>query len=53
MSEKIRTSIMVNKEDFERFKKIAKYNDSDTSKEIRKFIKRYISKNADLTLKLD
>jgi rubrerythrin len=53
MSDKIRTSILVEKDAWERFKKIAKYNDSDSSKEIRKMMKKYISDNADLTLKMD
>ena len=44
--------VNVNKADYARFKKIAKFNDSDTNKEIRKFIKEYLSKNADLALKI-
>ncbi len=35
---------------WERFKKVAKANDSDASKELRKFIKRYLAKNAQLEI---
>lgn len=32
-------------DDWEEFKKLAKQNNSDTNKELRKFIKEYIEKN--------
>ena len=34
------------------FKKIAKLNQSDTNKEIRKFIDRYLSENKQLVMKI-
>ena len=38
---------------YERFKKVAKANDSTAVQEIRKFVKKYLSENAQLALKLD
>ncbi len=35
---------------WDRFKRVAKMNDSDASKEMRKFIKRYLAKNAQLEI---
>lgn len=43
-----RLGIIVNKNEWEIFKKIAKAKESDSSKEIRKFIKRYIEENQEL-----
>ena len=40
-----RLGIIVNKKIWCEFKKIAKSKDSDSSKEIRKFIKKYIEEN--------
>jgi len=36
---------------WDRFRKVAKLNDSDASKEIRKLIKKYLSENTQLLLK--
>jgi len=47
---KIRVGVSVDPVDWERFLKIAKANESDGSKEIRKFIKRYIAENAQLLI---
>ena len=40
-----RATIRVNENDWELFKKLCKANESDASKEIRKFIKAYITQN--------
>ncbi len=45
-------SINVRHEAWEKFKKIARYKDSDANKEIRKFIDRYVSENSQLFLQL-
>ena len=47
-----RLGIIVDKNEWEIFKKIAKAKESDSSKEIRKFIKKYIQENQDLINKL-
>ncbi len=44
--------VRVDEQKWERFKKIAKLNESDASKEIRKAINKYLSENAQLDLKL-
>jgi len=49
----IHKTIRVEKELWDRFMKIAKAKDSDASKEIRKFIKRYVADNSELFLQLD
>ena len=46
-------SLEVEKELWDKFRKIASYKDSDASKEIRKFIKRYLSENSQLFLQLE
>ena len=51
MGEKMKITMSMDKTDWERFKKIAKLNDSDASEEVRKFIKKYLSENAQLDLK--
>jgi hypothetical protein len=38
---------------WEQFKKIAKYNQSDSNKELRKFIDHYLSENSQLGMKLN
>jgi len=43
-------NIRVDEEKWERFKKVSKANESDASKEVRKFINRYLSENAQLFL---
>ena len=43
-------NIRVEEAHWERFKKVAKARDSDASKEVRKFIKRYLAENAQLGL---
>jgi len=45
-----RASIKIDKGKWLKFKKIAKYKNSDASKEIRKFIDEYIVKNNQLFL---
>lgn len=47
-----KTSLTLDYEDFQLFKKVAKINNSDASKEIRKFIEDYIKKNQQTVLKL-
>ena len=42
----------INQELYERFKRVAKENDSTAVQEIRKFIKSYLSKNSQLELKV-
>jgi hypothetical protein len=41
-------TLRVDEDVWETFKKLAKYNDSDAAKEMRKMIKRYIAENANL-----
>ena len=45
-------TIMVEENDWNLFKKLTKLNDTDASKEIRKFIKSYIDKNKEKIEKL-
>jgi len=40
-------TIRINEDDWELFKELCKANESDASKEIRKFIKNYIADNSD------
>ena len=40
-------TIRINENDWELFKELCKANESDASKEIRKFIKEYIAQNTD------
>ena len=42
--------VRVDKSKWERFKKITKINNSDASKEIRKFIDRYLKDNSQLEI---
>ena len=42
-----RATIRVNESDWDLFKQLCKANESDASKEIRKFIKSYIANNTD------
>jgi len=42
-----RATIRVNENDWELFKELCKANESDASKEIRKFMKEYITQNTD------
>ena len=41
-SKEIKTTLRINKEIWEKFRKICKENDTDASKEIRKFIKNFL-----------
>ena len=41
-----RSTIRVNESEWELFKQLCKMNESDASKEIRKFIKGYIANNS-------
>lgn len=49
----VHKTIRVEEELWNKFKKIAKYKDSDASKEIRKFIKRYLAENSQLFLEME
>jgi len=49
----VHKTIRVEKELWNKFKKIAKYKDSDASKEIRKFIKQYLAENSQLFLEIE
>jgi len=48
-----KVSVNVRKDRWEIFKKLAKYKNSDTNKEIRKFIDDYIAKNNQLLLEIE
>ncbi len=48
-----RVNLHLEAELWERFKKLARANESDASKEIRKFIDRYLSENSQLFLQID
>jgi len=48
----VRTSITLDKEDFQLFKQVCKINNSDASKTLRTFIEDYISKNQQTVVKL-
>ncbi|WP_164968130.1 hypothetical protein [Arcobacter sp. CECT 8986] len=47
-----KTSLTLDEEHYKLFKEICKVNNSDASKEIRKFIEDYISKNQQTVMKL-
>lgn len=47
-----KTSLTLDEADYKLFKEICKVNNSDASKEIRKFIEEYISKNQQTVMKL-
>jgi len=47
-----KVSINVEKDKWEDFKKIAKLNQSDTNKEIRKFMDKYLADNAQLIMRI-
>ena len=49
----IHKTIRVEKDLWEKFMKITRYKDSDASKEIRKFIKRYLAENSQLFLEIE
>ncbi len=49
----IHKTIRVEKDLWEKFMKITRYKDSDASKEIRKFIKRYLAENSQLFLEME
>ncbi len=46
-------NLLLNEEMWEKFKKLCKANESDASKEMRKFIKRYVAEHSQLFLQLD
>ncbi len=50
--EMITANLKVDKSKWNTFKKITKFQNSDASKEIRKFIDRYIKENKELVEKL-
>ena len=43
----IRATILMERNTWELFRELAKENESDASKEVRKFIKSYIANNSD------
>jgi len=43
---KVTANFSIDKDKWLRFKKISQYNNSDASKELRKFIDDYLSKNS-------
>jgi len=47
-----RIGILMDRDDWEVFKKICKAKESDASKELRKFIKEYIQENKEILNKL-
>jgi len=49
----VHKTIRVEADLWEKFMKIARYKDSDASKEIRKFIKRYLAENSQLFLEME
>ena len=49
----VHKTIRVEKDLWDRFMKTAKLKDSDASKEIRKFIKRYLAENTQLFLEAE
>jgi len=49
----IQKTIRIDKDLWDKFKKIARYKDSDASKEIRKFIKQYLADNSQLFLEME
>jgi len=51
MAHKI-VNVRVDDQKWQRFKEIAKLNESDASKEIRKFINKYLAENAQLSIKI-
>jgi len=51
MNEK-KISINVDSEKWERFKKIAKINNSTASQEVRKCVEKYLKENSQLELKV-
>ncbi|BCD68949.1 hypothetical protein [Nitratiruptor sp. YY09-18] len=52
-NKKINKTIRVEPDLWDKFIKIARYKDSDASKEIRKFIKRYLAENSQLFLEME
>ena len=53
MEEMKKATILVEPDKWERFRKIAKKKQSDASKELRKFIDRYLSENSQLFLEME
>jgi hypothetical protein len=51
-TEKYKATIMLNKNDWELFKQLCKMNESDASKELRKYIKNYIADHSEQVAKL-
>jgi hypothetical protein len=49
---KMRIGVLINKNDWELFKRICKELETDSSKEIRKFIKNFIDENKNKLNKL-
>ena len=45
-------TLRLNKSDWELFKQLCRLNDTDASKEMRKFIKNYIAENSDKVAEL-
>jgi hypothetical protein len=51
-TEIIKATILVDRNTWNLFKKVCKLNETDASKEIRKFIKAYIADNSDKVAEL-
>lgn len=51
MNEMKKATININQRDYDTFKKLTKINNSDASKEIRKFIQKYIQEHNQLIFK--
>ena len=45
-------NIIIDKDILERAKAVAKYNETDVSKLVRTFLKKYLADNANLALKI-
>ncbi len=48
-----KVSVNVDADKWEKFKKLAKYVNSDTNKEIRKFIDRFLAEHSQLFLEME
>ena len=53
MEEMKKATILVEPDKWERFRKIAKKKQSDASKELRKFIDRYLAENSQLWIEME
>ena len=51
MAQRKKVGFNIDVDKWERFKKVAKFNNSDTNKELRKFIDKYLSENTQVIFK--